>query len=88
MTEAVPKGSPILSVPLEVSLSFATFSGRLVGPMLTSTWGAMDEDADQMLDLLALVTELLVNKQFSPWAAYLCTLPQNLSEYDLPIAMR
>jgi hypothetical protein len=86
-TKPITKGESILSVPMELTLSVASFSGRLISPAMTSAWSSLDEDADQMLDVLALMTELLVNGASSPWHLYFCTLPPNLRSFNLPITM-
>ncbi|GAX74818.1 hypothetical protein CEUSTIGMA_g2265.t1 [Chlamydomonas eustigma] len=89
VTAPVTQGSPILSVPLELSLSASTFLGR--GRLQTATkkwWGLGVPDIDQLMDPLALISELLLRGKASPWARYMCTLPNTTAAYNLPFSYK
>ncbi|MEW5314750.1 MAG: hypothetical protein WDW38_006221 [Sanguina aurantia] len=80
------RGQVILSVPWELTLSAATFSGSQAAAALTASWAAY-ENGDQMLEVLALLYESVVvgggrGRHHSQWAPYICTLPL---QYSLPL---
>ena len=87
VTRPFRKGEVIISIPLEATLSISGFSGRNQINDLTAGWDLYDEDADQYLDVLPLLTELLVNNQNSPFLPYICTLVPATAYYNLPLSL-
>ena len=84
-TEAAPVGAVLLSLPLQATLSAATFSGAKqlrAAVVPDSDLGLGQEEAPQLYtSTLVVLYELLLADQ-SPWLPYLRTLPRSFP--DLP----
>ncbi|KAG2489945.1 hypothetical protein HYH03_011576 [Edaphochlamys debaryana] len=68
-------GEYVLSVPLRLGLSIASFRGARLAAGPTNGWRSV-EDGDLFLDALALAYEVAVHGDRSPWADYICLMPR------------
>ncbi len=54
--------------------------------MTQKWWTSGQADVDMLLDPLALATEVLIRGRSSPWARYICTIPNETEGYNLPFS--
>ncbi|KXZ51326.1 hypothetical protein GPECTOR_13g813 [Gonium pectorale] len=78
----IPAGEIALAVPLRLGLSIATFRAGRAAAGPTADFARV-EDADLLLDALALSYEVAVHGERSPWADHLCLLPRRFG--GLPV---
>ncbi|KAG2438761.1 hypothetical protein HXX76_005305 [Chlamydomonas incerta] len=74
----VAEGETVLSVPLSLGLSIASFRAARYAAAAVTGW-SRHAGADLFLDPLALAYEAAVHGARSPWGHYLCLLPRSFA---------